>query len=118
MYAFTIYRFLAPLPTREKRGSVSTVQSVLDRMSRNLQGDQRTVEMNPSLEIRSEIPSDKYNQIYSAIGTVTWFLENSIEQQSRTAITTTHLTLQVQDQKPMFGLAFQDILKERLDHSK
>ena len=105
MYAFTIHGCLVPLPTRDERGSVSTVQSVLDRMSRNLQGIRRTVEMNPSLEtlwrvlselrhllrnverLRSEIPSDKYKQMHSAIGTVTSFVQNSIEQQSQTAIT-------------------------------
>ena len=50
VYAFTIHGCLAPLPTRDERGSVSTVQSVLDRMSRNLQGIRRTIEMNPSLQ--------------------------------------------------------------------
>ena len=109
VYAFTIHGCLAPLPTRDERGSVSTVQSVFDRMSRNLQGIRRTIEMNPSLEtlrrvlgelrhllrnverLRSEIPLDKYNQMHSAIGTVTSFVENSIKQQEqpRTAINNT-----------------------------
>ena len=121
VYAFTIHGCLAPLPIRDERGSVSTVQSVLDRMSRSLQGIRRTIEMNPSLEtlrrvlrelrhllrnverLRSEIPSVKYNQMHSAIGTVTSFVENSIEQQEqpRTAINnTSHSSRSSADVRP------------------